>query len=756
MAKPKGAAAVAEVPPPGAAIVETPVDQIERDKNQPRVDFTSVADIARTLKVKNGKAVEGFGIIVPVQLIRKSAEDITEEAPEPYRLKEGECRWRAAKQEGLLTIPSYFVAAGLPATVLADQVKAGVTQRSLRPLEVAAAIQRLTELSRRLSDDDLAFRCGLASAKHVRRFKVLGGLCPEVKAGLEEGKIELGHAEALATIASPELQAKAFMDVYALSVREARQHIRRRYHLLLTDCGFDPADQSLPGGSCEQCPKNTALQRRLWAEDDFSDALCTDIACFEQKRAKAWESIKARASASGITVIEGEEAGKAVNAWGAPKDDNLVPLDQPCPDDYDAAQAEGRKQHTWRQILDGGTHPIGASTLVRDKDGKVHELVTLAEARAAAERVGRADVVTGIEQTEAEIRGDKLDALPPRTDDEFKQRRAQRTAAREAAWKAVSAAARDETEARIGLLRFLCGMAVRADVDGVVSDEYAERHGIATPEVEGHRTASQAALLEHVAGIEDMREAVSMLVELLVGGAAENEGNGDDFDDPLPTACRFFGVEYGLVTPAVPSAPEDAEKPDPALVSAAPELPKEPLSGICRVCGCTDMVPCDDPEGPCAWVDPNETLCSGCAGVMQEIVDLLEEHFDGERPPTTFEYVIDKLEGDSQRTQHAIEDMLRTGEILAKDGVLLVPIRECRMCGSSSSGPAPNGVCPPCNALIDHIRKVCKDKPRTGPAIKAASRDWDKDRVHEAIKWMTANGHLDRDASGFSTVKVQP
>ncbi len=33
-------------------------------------------------------------------------------------------------------------------------------------------------------------------------------------------------------------------------------------------------------------------------------------------------------------------------------------------------------------------------------------------------------------------------------------------------------------------------------------------------------------------------------------------------------------------------------------------------SGVCRVCGCTDVAAC---PGGCAWVDRKHTLCTACA-----------------------------------------------------------------------------------------------------------------------------------------------
>lgn len=36
--------------------------------------------------------------------------------------------------------------------------------------------------------------------------------------------------------------------------------------------------------------------------------------------------------------------------------------------------------------------------------------------------------------------------------------------------------------------------------------------------------------------------------------------------------------------------------------------------GVCRICGCTDDNPCNNPEvGNCWWADETHTICSHCA-----------------------------------------------------------------------------------------------------------------------------------------------
>ena len=49
-----------------------------------------------------------------------------------------------------------------------------------------------------------------------------------------------------------------------------------------------------------------------------------------------------------------------------------------------------------------------------------------------------------------------------------------------------------------------------------------------------------------------------------------------------------------------------------ARAIAAQNEPATHGSQRCRVCGCTEITPCNTPEGPCFWVEPD--LCSACAG----------------------------------------------------------------------------------------------------------------------------------------------
>lgn len=55
-----------------------------------------------------------------------------------------------------------------------------------------------------------------------------------------------------------------------------------------------------------------------------------------------------------------------------------------------------------------------------------------------------------------------------------------------------------------------------------------------------------------------------------------------------------------------------------ALDRPAPAPPPPPR---CRVCGCTDYGAClDEDFEPCAWADPAQTICTGCARAQGPVI----------------------------------------------------------------------------------------------------------------------------------------
>lgn len=684
------------------------VSTIEPDPNQPRKHFDT-ADIEASLYVdQHGVPIDGRDIMQPLQLIWSDEP--------PYRIKDGERRWRAAKAVGLFSVSAYFVPATAPDRVLADQVKAGLTSQGLRPLEAADAIQRLSVSKRPPSAEDLASRIGL-TARKVHQYRRLAVLAPPAREALDRDEIGITAALELATLDSHADQTEALTEAKRRDLRSLRRHIEERYHRRLDDnCGFDPADADVVpmAGPCMLCPKNTLTQRSLWSDSEDKEARCTDKLCFAEKKESTWQRRVEAAKRDGIKVIEGDEAQKLYpTEWGDLRSDTLIDLDDECPHDGEV--------RSWREVLDNP----GPSVLVRAHD-KVHELMRREAIPILARAKGLEDIAACVEGEKAE----RPDESPEIREPSVPERPRERTKDHAALWAKVTAAAQAYT-IDVRLLRFLCGMLVRGDTVGDVIAELAEEHGLQIRD----DVSLEKQLLALIATWGDLGQLTAFLVSAAVRLAGAEDTPGDE--TALLAACRFFGVDA-----AEPSTLEKAQCQSSG-------------QGICRVCRCTELSPCED---GCAWTDQTETLCSLCALAQEEILDILTQK------SRTEENTIAEFGEDHDRYRAAIAELLRTEQLMLIGKLLYVPKPQtCRICGCDSEHHCSDAegectfvvrdLCSICERLTIKILALCEDKPRQGPQIKAGCRDWQKERVHQAIKVLTAEGALDKDASGFSSVR---
>lgn len=238
---------------------------------------------------------------------------------------------------------------------------------------------------------EVAARLSISVATVYRRMG-LARLIPAGRAALDEGKLYLASAYAIASIRDPDGQAEALREALDGEVPGAVRHIlslvERRYHLTLhqgAERPFDPANASLlpAAGACTTCPKRAGspAQAELFpAPADAVDAevkakvrieRCTDRQCYQLKVAASWELRRRWAGALGLKVIEGQEGHRLVPGGvflgsGAP---GYVCSTSRLTDD-----PQGR---TWGELL--GTR-VAPSVIVRDAADHVHLLF---EANAA-------------------------------------------------------------------------------------------------------------------------------------------------------------------------------------------------------------------------------------------------------------------------------------------------------------------------------------------------------------------------------------
>ncbi len=201
---------------PGAAaegeLREIPIDLIRPGKFQPRRDMRaqSLEELAQSIHQQ--------GVMQPVV--------VREIGAGRFELIAGERRWRACQLSGLRAVPA-LVKTASDRDVLSMSLIENIQREDLNPIEQALALQRLQEEFGH-TQQEVANEVG-KSRESVANLLRLLGLESDVRAMLEAGDLEMGHARALLAISGPE-QTTLARDVARrrLSVRQTEDLVRRQ------------------------------------------------------------------------------------------------------------------------------------------------------------------------------------------------------------------------------------------------------------------------------------------------------------------------------------------------------------------------------------------------------------------------------------------------------------------------------------------------------------------------------------------------
>jgi len=188
-----------------------PVDLIGRGRYQPRRNFDE--DKLREL----ADSISAQGVVQPV-VVRPVAGD-------RYELIAGERRWRAAQLAGLSDIPVVIRDVDDQAAMAMGLIE-NIQRDDLNPLEEAQALLRLTE-EFALTHQQVADAVGRSRAAVSNLLRLLE-LNPEVKALIDQGQLEMGHARALLSLkGGVQSEAAAKVAAKGLSVRETEALVRK-------------------------------------------------------------------------------------------------------------------------------------------------------------------------------------------------------------------------------------------------------------------------------------------------------------------------------------------------------------------------------------------------------------------------------------------------------------------------------------------------------------------------------------------------
>ncbi len=202
------------------------VDLVQRGRFQPRRQF----DEDRLQELAD--SISAQGVVQPV--VVRSIEGGR------YELIAGERRWRAAQIAGLAEIPAIIKEVDDQAAMAMGLIE-NIQRDDLNPLEEAQALHRLLE-EFGLTHQQVAQAVGKSRTTVTNLMRLLD-LDPRVKAHVEQGELEMGHARALLSL-DGDVQAEVAEQVVnrGLSVRETEALVRR----YKDDGGAKPTQQGKP------------------------------------------------------------------------------------------------------------------------------------------------------------------------------------------------------------------------------------------------------------------------------------------------------------------------------------------------------------------------------------------------------------------------------------------------------------------------------------------------------------------------------
>jgi len=208
--------------PPAAPVnpASMPVEKIQRGRYQPRRNFDE--DKLREL----ADSIAAQGMVQPI-VVRAVENDM-------HEIIAGERRWRAAQLAGLADVPVVIKEVD-DQTAMAMALIENIQRDDLNPLEEATALHRLLD-EFGLTHQQVAQAVGKSRTTVTNLIRLLD-LNPDVKALVDQGALEMGHARALLALKDlQQSEAAAQVVKKGLSVRETEALVRR-----LADSASKPA-----------------------------------------------------------------------------------------------------------------------------------------------------------------------------------------------------------------------------------------------------------------------------------------------------------------------------------------------------------------------------------------------------------------------------------------------------------------------------------------------------------------------------------
>ncbi len=183
-----------------------PLHKVEPNPDQPRQDFDQeqLEALAESISI--------HGVMQPLA--------VREVSGGYYQIIAGERRWRAARLAGLREIPAVIMEADDKTTMELALIE-NLQRQDLNPVEEALGYRSLME-EYGLTQEETAARVGKSRPAVANALRLLA-LEPKVLEMVRQGALSAGHARAILTVKSPQLQLELATRIanLGLSVRQA-------------------------------------------------------------------------------------------------------------------------------------------------------------------------------------------------------------------------------------------------------------------------------------------------------------------------------------------------------------------------------------------------------------------------------------------------------------------------------------------------------------------------------------------------------
>lgn len=182
-----------------------PINEIERDANQPRKTFQDEA------LTELSKSIEERGVLQPIMVRPNPAGG--------YKIVMGERRWRASKLAGLKEIPAVVREISDEEAYLYALIE-NLQRQDLDPIEEAMGYKRLMEEGD-LTQEQVAEQLKLNRSTIANSLRLLS-LPDDVLEMLKNGELSTGHAKAVLSIPNSDRQSVA-----ARQIIEEKMNVRK-------------------------------------------------------------------------------------------------------------------------------------------------------------------------------------------------------------------------------------------------------------------------------------------------------------------------------------------------------------------------------------------------------------------------------------------------------------------------------------------------------------------------------------------------